>query len=177
VLQGGYHGLGLGLGDEPEGTPPASQADAAQFDLCRGLFAGHEQRGDAPRFHGEQGLEQKSALPHAGLAAHQDYRPGHQPAAEDPVQLTQSGVCAITVLEADVGQNDCRRDRHSGPGVPVTLTRRPRSCRGGYHFLYGVPLPTARTASEPARRLVAALPADEGPFAAPRHSPLQLLGL
>ena len=111
----------------------------------------------AARLHAQQGLQQKGALAHAGLAAHQHHRAGHQTSAEYPVQLGEPGVDAHLRTGVYVGQVDrsARRRRRRRCAAGSGASR-------GHLFDYGVPLAAARAAPQPARRLIPAFLAGEG---------------
>ena len=78
-----------------------------QADLRGGLLAGRVEDPDVgvgAAHEAGGGLEQERRLADAGLTAQEDERPGHEPAAEDPVQFADPDGQPRDVRVADLGE-------------------------------------------------------------------------
>ena len=129
------HGVKVGLGGQEQ--PLADRADPVRAgpDLGRGLLAGHvEHRADLS--HQRSGLQQQGGLAHPRLTRQQQDGAGHQPAAEDPVQLVQAGGTRARVGRIHLADGHRRgagpgRRRGTRPGCPrgpAGSRRPPRPC-------------------------------------------------
>jgi hypothetical protein len=104
VLQGGQHGPQVGLGQDGDLERAVGQALGAQADLLGRLLAGDVERRTARRGQVPQRHAGQRRLADAGGAAQQHERPGHEPAAQHPVELADAGGQAGQALRAHVGQ-------------------------------------------------------------------------
>ena len=101
-------GLDAGLGREPQRAGLEPQPARAQRDLAHGLLAGRIQHGPlAAQRVGR--LQQQRGLADARVAAEQDHRAGHEPAAEHAVELADARHRARLGLLGDLGHRAARR--------------------------------------------------------------------
>ena len=78
-----------------------AQTLGAHLDLARRFLAGNVETGDTFFAYGGKGLQQQRRFADTRVAADQDHRAGHQPAAEDAVKLADAGKQAAFFRRVD----------------------------------------------------------------------------
>src|SRR5690606_2065990 len=102
-------------------------------------------------------LQQQRRLAHARIAAHQNDRPGHQPAAQHPIELAHPGGKPGVVRRIYLAEPYRLRRRLSGRRSAAGRQAAPRRGRRRLHFPHAVPGPARRTAAQPPRGFIPAL--------------------
>ena len=105
-LERGAHHFEVRLGQDLDALR-AAEPRGAELDLGRGLLAGDEQ-GTALLEIAGQRHQQQRRLPDSRLAADEDERRRDETAAENPVELGDTGRDALGLLGLDVGQAEQR---------------------------------------------------------------------
>ena len=123
-LERGEHRVQVGLGQHGHLQRRAGQPLGAQPDLRRGLLPGDVERPAPGALEVPERHRRQRRLADAGRAADQHERAGHQPAAEDPVQLADAGVQPRVAAAP--------RPRPAAAASPPRAPRRPSPppCRG-----------------------------------------------
>jgi hypothetical protein len=153
-LQGGLCGQVQAGGVRPEPT-------AALAHLRQGLLPRHVEDREFAAGQSARRLEHQGGFSDARIPAEQDHAARNQSPAQHPVELADSGGHPPMGVPGDVRQEHRRGGARRRPVAPPPGTGR----RGG-SLGQASPRPAVRTASQPARRLVAALLTLE--MAAPR---------
>src|SRR3954449_6182047 len=144
----------LGHDRHPEGV--RAEPLCSQLDLRGRLFAGDVQNPAPGAREVAEGAARDRRLADAGRAADEHHRPGHEAAAQHPVELADPRLQATQPGRLDVGE------RHRLEGALRGGTPRARGRRRGRSLLHHrVPLAAAGTAAVPFGAVVAALRADE----------------
>src|SRR5581483_1836101 len=102
-------GVELGLGEDLD-VRGAAEPLGAELDLRDGLLARDQERSACRADRAERGQKQRR-LADAGLAADEDERRGHEPAAEHAVELGDAGRDAGGFLDPDVDETEERLRR------------------------------------------------------------------
>ena len=149
----------LGLHPEAVQTSAERQALGAELHLARRLLARDVEHRSLRASERGRELERERGLPDAGVAADQDERAGHEPAAEHTVQLADAAHPPRLRARIDLIEFE-----RCGDGIGRRTVA--GAARGGglapsRTFARAVPRVAVRTASKPLRTLVAALGAEE----------------
>ena len=156
-------GVQVGLAQELQVIAERPHAVCPQLDLGQGFLPGYIQHlllGRKPLAH----LQKERGFSDSRIAPHQDQGAGHDPPAQHPVQLIQSGLKPGLVVRPDLRQGE---DLYLFPGLYGSGL-----CRGDHFLSKCIPLLTGRALPQPLRLLMPAVLAEIYGFLSFCHSSL-----